>query len=170
MRILAATAAVAAVLATTGGAASQPAGFSAHVDNPWYPLLPGTRYLYTGVKDSKPSRDVLTVTHRTRTIEGAPCVVVEDRLYLRGRLAERTTDWYSQDARGDVWYFGENTPPNSTSTATSRAPRAPGQPESTARSPASTCPPIRASASRDARSTTKDMLRTTTRSSGSSAP
>ena len=51
----------------------------------------------------------MTVTHRTRTIEGAPCVVVHDRLYLRGRLAERTTDWYSQDPRGNVWYFGENT-------------------------------------------------------------
>jgi hypothetical protein len=35
--------------------------------------------------------------------------VVEDRLYLRGRLAERTTDWYSQDKRGNVWYFGEDT-------------------------------------------------------------
>jgi hypothetical protein len=36
-------------------------------------------------------------------------VVVEDRLYLRGHLRERTTDWYSQDSHGNVWYFGENT-------------------------------------------------------------
>jgi hypothetical protein len=35
--------------------------------------------------------------------------VVGDRLYLRGRLAERTTDWYSQDKAGNVWYFGEDT-------------------------------------------------------------
>jgi hypothetical protein len=34
---------------------------------------------------------------------------VHDRLYLRGRLRERTTDWYSQDSGGNVWYFGENT-------------------------------------------------------------
>ena len=51
----------------------------------------------------------MTVTHRTQTIEGVPCVVVEDRLYLRGRLGERTTDSYSQDSRGNVWYFGERT-------------------------------------------------------------
>ena len=38
-----------------------------------------------------------------------PCVAISDRLYLRGRLEERTTDWYSQDSRGNVWYFGENT-------------------------------------------------------------
>ena len=83
--------------------------FSAHVDNQWFPLLPGTRYVYTGIKDTKRSRDVMTVMHQTKTIEGVPCVVVQDRLYLRGRLEERTTDWYSQDSRGNVWYFGENT-------------------------------------------------------------
>jgi hypothetical protein len=36
-------------------------------------------------------------------------VVVSDLLYLRGRLEERTTDFYTQDAKGNVWYFGENT-------------------------------------------------------------
>jgi hypothetical protein len=83
--------------------------FSARVDNVWFPLRPGSRYVYTGVKDAKQSRDVVLVTHRTRRIQGVPCVAVSDRLYLRGRLEERTTDWYSQDAKGNVWYFGENT-------------------------------------------------------------
>ena len=72
-------------------------GFSARVDNPWFPLRPGTVYVYRGVKDGKPARDVVTVTHRIKMIEGAPCVVVSDRLYLDGKLDERTTDWYSQD-------------------------------------------------------------------------
>jgi hypothetical protein len=40
---------------------------------------------------------------------GAPCAVVDDRLYLAGKLEERTTDWYTQDAHGNVWYFGEDT-------------------------------------------------------------
>jgi hypothetical protein len=83
--------------------------FSTSVDNPWFPLRPGTRYLYTGVKDGKPSRDVVVVTHQTKKIDGVPCVAVHDRLYLRGHLAERTIDWYSQDSRGNVWYFGEDT-------------------------------------------------------------
>lgn len=83
--------------------------FSARVNNPWFPLLPGTRYVYTGVKDGKRSRDVMVVTHATRTIDGISCVAVSDKLYLLGRLEERTTDWYSQDARGNVWYFGERT-------------------------------------------------------------
>jgi hypothetical protein len=52
---------------------------------------------------------VLTVTRQTRRIEGVPCVVVRDLLYVHGRREERTTDWYTQDARGNVWYFGEAT-------------------------------------------------------------
>src|SRR5262245_43090379 len=79
-----------------------PASFTTRVDNPWFPLLPGTRWVYTGMKDGKQSRDFVVVTHKTRTIEGVPCVAVSDRLYLRGRLEERTTDWYSQDSRGNV--------------------------------------------------------------------
>jgi hypothetical protein len=72
-------------------------------------LKPGTQFVYRGVKDGKRSRDVVTVTRRTKTIQGAPCTVVHDFLYLRGRLEERTTDWYAQDRAGNVWYFGERT-------------------------------------------------------------
>ena len=86
-----------------------PAGFVSRVDNPWFPLRPGTSYVYRGVKDGKPSRDVVTVTAQTKPIEGVRCTVVRDRLYLAGRLAERTTDWYAQDEAGNVWYFGEAT-------------------------------------------------------------
>jgi hypothetical protein len=83
--------------------------FNARVDNRWLPLTPGSIYVYSGVKDGKQARDVVRVTHQTKTIAGAPCVAVRDRLYLDGRLAERTTDWYTQDRSGNVWYFGEQT-------------------------------------------------------------
>jgi hypothetical protein len=83
--------------------------FSARVDNVWFPLRPGSRYVYTGTKDAKRARDVVVVARRTKRIDGVLCIAVRDRLYLRGKLEERTTDWYSQDARGNVWYFGENT-------------------------------------------------------------
>jgi hypothetical protein len=61
------------------------------------------------VKDGKRSRDVVTVTRRTKTIKGVRCIAVRDLLYLRGKLEERTTDWYAQDRAGNVWYFGERT-------------------------------------------------------------
>jgi hypothetical protein len=90
-------------------AAALSGGYSPHVDNPWFPLTPGAVYVYDGVKDGKPSRDVVHVTNRVVTIAGAPCISVSDRLYLAGRLEERTTDWYTQDRAGNVWYFGEAT-------------------------------------------------------------
>jgi hypothetical protein len=84
-------------------------GFTAGVTNPWFPLRPGTAYVYTGIKDGKPSRDVVIVTHKMQVIDGVPCVAVQDRLYIRGRLFERTTDSYTQDSQGNVWYLGEET-------------------------------------------------------------
>lgn len=86
-----------------------PNGFAPKVDNPWFPLRPGTVYRYRGVKDGQPSRDVFTVTAKTKLIQGVRCAIVRDKLYLRGRLEERTTDWYAQDKAGNVWYFGEAT-------------------------------------------------------------
>ena len=71
--------------------------FVARVSNPWFPLLPGSRWIYTGVKDGKRSRDVVTVVRRAQTIDGVKVTVVHDRLYLAGRLEERTTDYYAQD-------------------------------------------------------------------------
>ena len=111
---LLAAAALALATAPSAGAPLQnfhpdPADFVARVDNPWFPLRPHTTYVYRGVKDGQPSRDVFKVTAKTRTIEGVRCTVVRDRLYLRGRLEERTVDWYAQDGKGNVWYFGEAT-------------------------------------------------------------
>jgi hypothetical protein len=89
--------------------AAAPRTFVEHIDNPWFPLVPGTTYIYRGMKDGESSREVLRVTHRTKLIDGVRCTVLEDRLYLSGRLEERTTDWYAQDEEGNVWYFGEDT-------------------------------------------------------------
>jgi hypothetical protein len=86
-----------------------PANFQAVVDNPWFPLKPGSRYVYRGVKDGEPARDVFVITGETKVIAGVPCVVVSDRLYLSGVLEEKTSDYYTQDRQGNVWYFGEDT-------------------------------------------------------------
>lgn len=101
--------AAAAAALVPGTDAQSAGGFTANVTNPWYPLKPGTTFTYKGTKDVRPSREVLKVTRRTKLIDGVPCRVLDDRLYLNGRLAERTTDWYSQDSKGNVWYYGEAT-------------------------------------------------------------
>ena len=39
---------------------------------------------------------------------GVKCVVVDDRVWAGGKLTEKTFDWYAQDKKGNVWYFGED--------------------------------------------------------------
>ena len=112
----AATAAVSpsCVLPTFGpGLAYQPvidrSTFTPNVDNPWFPLKPGTTLVYAGTKDGKNAIDTFATVARTRVIDGVETRVVEDRLFLGGVLEERTSDYYAQDACGNVWYFGEDT-------------------------------------------------------------
>jgi hypothetical protein len=94
---------------STASTPSPRTNYSANVTNPWFPLRPGAVWVYRGVKDGEPSRDIVRVTSIVRVIDGAPTVGVSDRLYLSGRLEERTTDYYTQDDKGNVWYFGEDT-------------------------------------------------------------
>jgi hypothetical protein len=83
--------------------------FSANVDNRWFPLKPGTTLVYRGSKDEGNAVEYLTVSDETQKVGGVPCRAVLDRLYLDGKLAETTRDYYSQDNKGNVWYFGEDT-------------------------------------------------------------
>lgn len=83
--------------------------FGPHVTNPWYPLTPGTTYVYAGVKDHLKALDVYAVSRHTKKIDGVVTRMVNDRLFLNGKLVERTTDYYAQDKCGNVWYFGEDT-------------------------------------------------------------
>jgi hypothetical protein len=82
---------------------------SARVTNPWFPLKAGTTYVYSGTTDGRPSSDVFKVTRAVAVVNGVPCAVIDDRVYVEDRLTERTTDWYAQDRAGNVWYLGEAT-------------------------------------------------------------
>jgi hypothetical protein len=86
-----------------------PENFSPNVTNPYFPLPPGTTFVYRGIKDGKKALDLFVPTARTRVIDGVTTRVVEDRGYLNNRLQERTSDYYAQDRCGNVWYFGEDT-------------------------------------------------------------
>jgi hypothetical protein len=83
------------------------AQFTDKITNPYFPLTPGTVMVYEGTRDGVPLRIELTVTHDTKVILGVRCLVIRD--IVSGALDERTSDWYAQDATGNVWYFGEDT-------------------------------------------------------------
>lgn len=52
--------------------------------------------------------DSVAVTSDTRNVMGVECVVVEDTVTENGTMTEKTYDWYAQDDKGSVWYFGED--------------------------------------------------------------
>jgi len=86
-----------------------PSNFVKKIDNPYFPLKPGTTFIYRGETEGTPTRDVTIVTHQTKEILGVTTTVVHDRVYEDGILSEDTLDWYAQDKQGNVWYFGEDT-------------------------------------------------------------
>jgi hypothetical protein len=95
---------------TVPTASPDPGDFVDTVDNPYLPLAPGTVWTYTSNGDDGPQKDVVTVTDRTKVIQGVTTVVVHDVARDdAGKLVEDTFDWYAQDRDGNVWYFGEDT-------------------------------------------------------------
>jgi len=86
-----------------------PADFSTRITNPYFPLKPGTAYVFDGLRDGAPQHTEMTVTNETKKIMGVSTVVVRDVVTSNGALVEKTTDWYAQKRNGDVWYFGEAT-------------------------------------------------------------
>jgi hypothetical protein len=86
-----------------------PGNFVSVIDNPYFPLEPGTTFTYRGESEGVPSRDVTAVTSDTKVILGVTTTVVHDQAFENGVLVEDTFDWYAQDKDGNVWYFGEDT-------------------------------------------------------------
>ncbi len=88
-----------------------PATFTADVDNPYFPLRPGTRWTYREVESDGTSMEVVVIaTDVTRRIaNGIDARVVRDTVRQDGEIVEDTFDWYAQDDDGNVWYLGEDT-------------------------------------------------------------
>ncbi len=83
--------------------------FTTNIDNPFFPLQPGTTFIYKGRKEASKQRDEFAVTDRTVIIDGVTCRVVHDKVFMHGVLQEDTFDYFAQDVEGNVWYFGEDT-------------------------------------------------------------
>jgi hypothetical protein len=86
-----------------------PHDFVETIDNPYFPLRPGTVFRLRGATAEGVERERITVTHDTKEILGVTTTVVKDVMRVDGDIVELTYDWYAQDADGNVWYFGEDT-------------------------------------------------------------
>jgi hypothetical protein len=86
-----------------------PADFVDVVDNPYFPLPPGTKWEYE-IRQGNVSKqtDTLEVLKDKRTVNGVQATVVRDTVMAGNQIVEDTFDWFAQDKYGNVWYVGES--------------------------------------------------------------
>jgi len=88
-----------------------PRDFTTRIDNPYWPMTPGNRWIY---RETDPEgarlKVVVTVTSKTKQIaNGITARVVHDAVTAGGSPVEITDDYYAQDKCGNIWYLGEAT-------------------------------------------------------------
>ncbi len=78
------------------------------IDNPYFPAIRGTVYTYGLLEEGEAvERNDVFATFEDKRILGVNTHVVRDTAYEDGLLVEDTLDFYAQDKKGNVWYFGE---------------------------------------------------------------
>jgi len=88
-----------------------PQSFTTSIDNPYWPMAPGSRWTYRETdQEGGNQKVVVTVADRVKRVaSGVTARVVRDTVIEDGKLVEDTFDWYAQDKEGNVWYLGEDT-------------------------------------------------------------
>jgi hypothetical protein len=91
--------------------APDPAQFTTRIDNPYWPMAPGSRWVYRETDThGAVQRIVVRVTDETKQVASGVIVrVVRDTASENGTVVEDTFDYYAQDDAGNVWYLGEDT-------------------------------------------------------------
>jgi hypothetical protein len=85
-----------------------PRDFVRGVDNPWFPLAPGTVWTYD-VTGSRAVRMEVGVDADEQVVDGVRCVVVHEVATDQGgKVVSRSGAFYAQDQQGNVWLFGES--------------------------------------------------------------
>lgn len=90
------------------------------IDNPYWPLIAGTSFVYFAETADGCEVNRMTVTSAIKDDFGTPydtiaALVVEDLEWESEEcdgdyvLMEKTLDWYAQDDDGNIWYLGEFT-------------------------------------------------------------
>ncbi|MHC4470700.1 MAG: hypothetical protein ACYTDY_04440 [Planctomycetota bacterium] len=81
------------------------------INNPFFPVVPGTVKVYSGREDGDKATVVETHLTETRDFEWngqtVPCRIVQELKFESGALRERESSFYAQADNGAVYFFGE---------------------------------------------------------------
>ena len=87
-----------------------PADFVAAIDNPYWPMAPGSSWVYRETDgEGGVQRVEVTVTPKTKTILGIKATVVHDIVTEEGKVDRGHLRLVRPGPRGNVWYLGEDT-------------------------------------------------------------
>lgn len=81
---------------------------STNLTNLYFQFQAGKKYIYEGQTEDGLEHIEVQLLSATKTVMGITCVVVNDKVWLGGKVVEDTDDWYAQDNDGNVWYMGED--------------------------------------------------------------
>jgi hypothetical protein len=84
-----------------------PSNFVTTIDNPYWPLKPGTTFHYKGARGTTPKTDDETVTDQAKNIIGIPSTVVDDVASSTGRPSSEPATTTPR-TRCNVRYMGED--------------------------------------------------------------
>jgi hypothetical protein len=84
-----------------------PDDFTTKITNRYWPLSKVRRTVFRGREGGARVRVVSRVLKRKRRVAGVRVAIVAVREFEDGELVERTKDYFAQDRKGRVWYFGE---------------------------------------------------------------
>lgn len=84
---------------------------SSRIDSHFFPLTPGTQFVYEGRANTGggplPHTVIFTVTDMVKVVDGVRTRVLWDRDLNDGQLAESELAFHAQDRKGNVWVLGE---------------------------------------------------------------
>jgi hypothetical protein len=85
-----------------------PVNFGTTINNPYFPLIPNTKYIYEGQTEEGLVQAEVSVSTNTKEIMGVTCVEVREVASLDREVVADNLLWFAQDTEGNVWYFGES--------------------------------------------------------------
>jgi len=85
-----------------------PADFVGVINNAYFPLIPGAKYVYEEEKLREGLERVeLEILSEKREVMGIQTTIVHSTVYLDGQLVEDNNVLFAQDKDGNVWNYGE---------------------------------------------------------------